>query len=767
MRSAARTPRLPLGRLLPLGLLLLGGACGDPEAPEGPPPAVRRAELRTSPLEVEPSRAPILLQRLDPDRIAALPRADGAIEVSGDAATIEGPRVVRLFDLAEERLDQVSVLALEARSERGAEVSLLLLPSRAEAGGASRRRMLDRRTLVPGERMRLEFELPGDRDKEGRLELAFHSTSGGVRAQLFAIEELALPPLHYLPAPGEEARIVQLGLETRMAVTMVAGSELELPGVPGESWRIAAGVPARLPGKEDPRLSVLQGESRLGARELSAPGGWYEFEVESGTDEPLRLRLSGPEGGACALATPMRLHRRPAPRTVVLVTTDTHRADHVGAARGVNIRTPAMDELAGRGIFFEDAGSVSNMTSPSHASILTGVHPRDTGVVDNASLLGDAAPTLQEAFSAAGFLTLGATSAWHLGPDNGFAQGFDQFTSPPPNGSEGVDALSWARAALERAEELDVFLWVHLFDPHAPYTPPPTALEEYWPSDRDPRSPEASPPLELRVPSWARDVRDEDYLRALYRAEVSSMDERLAGLFDVPRVRDGLVALTADHGETLGLGSEAWDHGQLGPDTQRVPLILSGAGLEREQGLRPRLPVSNSDVGRTLLDLCGLHGANYPGRNLLEQVRAEATGSTPRYGLSSYGSSATVELDGWYLRLQLRDPEKLAGGGRVSIHHGRGKQEHQVELFHLPTDPEGREDLAQAELERARRLRGLLVRFLAEARPEGWNSGLELDLERGRTLEGLGYAGSARDTSSNVWWEEGDCSCEWCTRFGE
>jgi choline-sulfatase len=119
---------------------------------------------------------------------------------------------------------------------------------------------------------------------------------------------------------------------------------------------------------------------------------------------------------------------------VVLVTSDTHRADHVGGPhltgssaqgrQGGVVRTPALDALAARGVVYTDCFAPSHITLPSHAALFTGASPRDTGVLDNNTALGAAAPTLAEVFRAAGWLTAAAVSLDILvDGHSGFGQG--------------------------------------------------------------------------------------------------------------------------------------------------------------------------------------------------------------------------------------------------------------------------------------------------------------------------------------------------------
>ena len=266
---------------------------------------------------------------------------------------------------------------------------------------------------------------------------------------------------------------------------------------------------------------------------------------------------------------------------MLLVTSDTHRADHVGFTGGDRgALTPALNALAARGTVFEDAISATSITNPSHASIFTGLPVRDTGVVGNVELLSERAVTLAETFQDAGYRTVAAVSARHLTPwRSGLGQGFEVFDSPSEGMTRGgkatVEAVRELLAGAEADE--DVFVWLHLFDVHAPYQPREGITERYY--SGDPFS-EALTRMDPRaVAKWNRKVRDAEYIMALYKGEVTYLDGLLGELLEEePRLDQGLLAFTSDHGEALGEIGLYWNHKGLYPSTLRVPLLLVGPG---------------------------------------------------------------------------------------------------------------------------------------------------------------------------------------------
>ncbi len=185
------------------------------------------------------------------------------------------------------------------------------------------------------------------------------------------------------------------------------------------------------------------------------------------------LSASGCGGGAETPAgTPPAVARH-----VLLITIDTLRADRVGAYGYASARTPHLDALATAGLRASRAYSAAPVTLPSHASILSGRYPPAHGARHNGVALVDGVPTLATVLKAAGFATGAFISAFPLDRRFGLATGFDVYGDRWARGPDGrpsderagqltVDeALAWQRTTGDARR----FLWVHLFEPHAPY----------------------------------------------------------------------------------------------------------------------------------------------------------------------------------------------------------------------------------------------------------------------------------------------------------
>lgn len=516
--------------------------------------------------------------------------------------------------------------------------------------------------------------------------------------------------------------------EQRLALGLTGFASCAIEG----EWDMATGteLALALPAASDVDaavvVEVLSG-GEIVAQLKPDPGGvWTNFQVRAPAPLELRLR-GGSEHAAVAVAAPRTPKPASQPRRVLLITSDTHRGDHLGQdPDNVGVHTPVLDALAQKGTLFSDAWVTTHITNPSHVALLTATHPRDTGIVDNRTLLGADAPTLAEVFRSAGFRTWAAVSASHLLPSrSGLGQGFERFAGPAVGQGESFDAVARALAWLDEELQEDTFLWVHVFDAHAPYTVSAEELAPYWPAQKDPKDPQLARPAS--VPPWARDVRDLGYLAALYRAEVSHVDLRLAPLLEHGSLAQAWIAFTADHGETLGVSDGEFDHRRLDPANLRVPLVLVGPGVEA--GTTVDESVATLDLGRSLLDLAGLGDREFPGRSLLGREGA----GVARFALARNSGAAALVQGDWMLVFQLAEPETTPGS--------RASRRHQVLLFDIGRDAACRTDLAESDRERARPMRKALQRWLGQARDLGWaQGGAAPGAAEAEELAALGYA---------------------------
>lgn len=355
---------------------------------------------------------------------------------------------------------------------------------------------------------------------------------------------------------------------------------------------------------------------------------------------------------------------RSAEQNVLLITIDTLRADALGSYGG-EAATPNIDRLAARGMKFTFAHAHAVVTLPSHASILTGHYPFEHGVRDNAGYrLEDQAETLAEIAKAGGLATGAFVGAFPLDRQFGLTQGFDVYRDVGGRMVAQGDFAFTERRAEEVVSDarawIDTqrgkwFAWVHVFDPHASYTPPAPF--------------------------------DAQYRHHPYAGEVAYVDHALGPLLEVAgrSTRPTLVVVTADHGEGLGEHGEA-THGTFAYEsTLRVPLVLAqiGPGARSEPGRTVDTPVQHIDIVPTIVDALELRGPDgLPGRTLLA-----ADDSQPR--LTYFEAMTPMLKRGW---------APLSG-----VINGRNKYIDLPirELYDLAADPREARNLATSDAARA------------------------------------------------------------------
>jgi hypothetical protein len=353
----------------------------------------------------------------------------------------------------------------------------------------------------------------------------------------------------------------------------------------------------------------------------------------------LRRQIPAAFGLVAALSlTAMACSAPPAVRPdIVLVTLDTVRADRLGTFGGDPLISPNLDRLARRGRAFSSCDAASPLTLPSHATILTGLYPPAHGLRSNGrGRLPASVPTLAQQFQDHGYATAAFVSSVILdhghGLDGGFSTYDDQVgPAGERRGDTTVDAaLSWWRS---RPRRQPAFIWVHLFDAHAPYRPP-------------------SP--------WA-----ERFPGRPYEGEIAFMDAQVGRLLDGMSAagEDLVVAVAGDHGEGLGEHGEK-EHGLLlYQSTLAVPCILVVPGLTA--GGRTSHPVRTLDLMPTLLARAGIAGPKGLGGLDLLAPAAEEPAATVSYA----ETLLPWEDYGWHpLFAARRGPAKLQQGAYTAYH---------------------------------------------------------------------------------------------------
>lgn len=347
---------------------------------------------------------------------------------------------------------------------------------------------------------------------------------------------------------------------------------------------------------------------------------------------------------------------RAAPRgAVVVISVDTLRADHLPVYGYRGVQTPAIDAIARDSSIFDNAYSNVPLTLPSHAALLTGLLPFENGVRDNIGFrLAPERRSLATLLRSASYATGAAVSSYVLRADRGLAAGFDFYDDSLPEnptreraGMESAAALArWGESVRDRP----LFLFLHIYEPHAPYTPPEPFASRY-----------ASSPYDGEI--------------AAADAAVGSFVEYLkrAGLYD-----RAILLFLSDHGEGLGDHGEE-EHGVfLYREAIRVPLLLKRPG-SAGAGQRIPAPVSLTDVVPTVLSLLSLPiPSDLHGLPLTSPSAASAASDRRIYSETLYPRLGL----GW------SDLASLADGRYHYIHAPR------PELYDLAADPAEKNDLA-------------------------------------------------------------------------
>ena len=393
---------------------------------------------------------------------------------------------------------------------------------------------------------------------------------------------------------------------------------------------------------------------------------------------------------------------------VLLVTIDTLRADHVGSYGYHDGSTPTIDGLARRGVRFETAVAHAPLTGPSHASILTGQTPLGHGFRNNSGfILAPEVKTIAQDFRNAGYHTAGFVSGFPLDRRFGFDRGFETYDDHLPKGNDRrrtpyverfadatTDAvLRWLAGSRDAPQPAPWFLWVHYYDPHAPYEPP------------------------------APDLADR-YRQSPYDGEIAFVDRQLGRLLQTLDARGEtsrtIVLVTADHGESLGEHGEGTHGIFLYDATLRVPWIMAGPQIA--VGRVSPTVARSIDVLPTLLDYAGLpQPSDVDGRSLRRAADGEQMSDAPAYAESLYSE---LEL-GWAPLHALR----TAGFKFIKAPH--------PELYDLQNDPSEKTNRAAEQGTRVSELSSQLEVALRHPTPSA--PAPTVDAETAERLRALGY----------------------------
>jgi choline-sulfatase len=390
---------------------------------------------------------------------------------------------------------------------------------------------------------------------------------------------------------------------------------------------------------------------------------------------------------------------------VILICVDTLRADRLPAYGYRQVQTPNLDALRRDAVLFENAYAHVPMTLPSHVSLFTGLLPPQTGVRDNLGYrLGEGPETLAGFLARNGYRTGAAVSSIVLSRATGIHRGFESYSDDVEpttvnqslgrvqrDGEETARRLEeWIAALPENAK---FFAFLHLFEPHSPYTPPEPYRSRY------PRA---------------------------YDGEVARADEivgsfvaflKKKGLYE-----DSVILFLSDHGEGLNDHGEE-EHGVLlYREAIRVPLMLK-LPRSRRGGATVAAPAGLIDVFPTVAGLLNLKPpAALPGVSWAGRL----SGSAP--------PPRRIYSETLYPRLHLGWSD-LASLVDERWHYIEAPR---AELYDVASDPAEKKDLSPRLPPAFRSMRAELARMERPVQPPGTS-----DPEQARKLAALGYISAA------------------------
>ena len=411
---------------------------------------------------------------------------------------------------------------------------------------------------------------------------------------------------------------------------------------------------------------------------------------------------------------------QPQQRNIIMITIDTLRSDYLSCNGSTKIKTPNLDSLAQQGANFTEVRAAVPLTLPSHISIMTSLYPVKHGVRDNGTArLSNEYSTLAEVLKTHGYQTAAFVGSFILDHRFGLNQGFDVYNDRMPADLTVLEKLEAERNAdavysafsewfAGNAKKQPYFVWIHFYDPHAPYNPPEPYRSKY------PNDP--------------------------YAGEVAYTDAVIGKVLNNLKTQDPnnqIIAITGDHGEGLGQHQEATHSLLIYNSTLHVPMIIDAPGLISAGVTFPYL-CRTIDLAPTLLDLAGiqndLKGQGISLKKSIEQMK------DPDIMSASESLYPKVNL-GW---------SELRGIEQDQFHYIDAPR---PELYDMINDPSETKNLINQQTAIAGNLENALNQLYQSSSSSAQNPQPEMDDETKERLASLGYvsgSNTAPDQSSRI-----------------
>jgi arylsulfatase A-like enzyme len=515
-------------------------------------------------------------------------------------------------------------------------------------------------------------------------------------------------------------------------------------------------------------------------RTVTTPHRWEDAAMDldewRGRKVTLSLSLDAASPGTLGVwAAPAVVRRRSPqvsqtaadrPQAVILVMTDTLRADRLDAYGNKRQTAPTLARLAREGALFRDTHSQATWTKVSAPTLLTSLYPLTLGVRDFPDRVPSAAVTLAEAFRKGGYTTLGFTSAPFTGTFSNMHQGYEELYESPltlPSSKTARPITDLLLPWLDEHRDEPFFAYVHYFDPHGPYRPDPPfdSLwgEPTWAAEHEQNGQKASAAIQdperqidnLVMPSEFKAAgvdlatfRNRELL--WYDGSIREMDTELERLME--RLRElgldqrTLLVFTSDHGEEFfehgfeGHGQSAYNELTHVPLIVRYPgVVPPGQKIDETVGLvdvmptilsLSRLPIPEEAQGQSLAPLLktSVSSGSWKPRPVFTDRPAAPHFASPA---PRANETFTVIHEGW----------KLVW----NTHRPAGAPEY--ELYDHRRDPGDRQNVAAQHPDVVQRLSRLIAGWkqdsLRRKLPPDEVAGRDLRPEERERLRALGY----------------------------
>ncbi|MGA1794316.1 MAG: sulfatase [bacterium] len=453
--------------------------------------------------------------------------------------------------------------------------------------------------------------------------------------------------------------------------------------------------------------------------------------------------------------------------SIVLITVDTLRADHLGCYGYERETSPAIDSLAKDGALFYEAITPIPKTLPSLSSLLTGLHPKTHEVFALGMRLSDLHTLLPEIMKQRRYHTGGVVGQYNCHRKFGLGQGFDfyddhfeciiQTETAHEEGKFHPDSEKRAEYVVEKGIEWikglkdspsPFFLWLHLMDPHAAYDPPGEYADYFTgPAPMTSRSYSGRyiDPELIHPYARVRGITEYDFYINKYDGEIAYMDSQVQRLFDFLKAtdhyNDALIILTADHGEYMGehdAQETCFTHGHTLFESEIcVPLIIKFPG----NAIHNRMvssQVSLVDIFPTVLAVIGEQGVPCEGKNLLDLLeKGDTTHDSAAFIQLKEGKGLAVRKDRYKLIVETKYPVKKLIR-RLKKHRNVGIR---YTLYDLLQDPLERSNVYKNNRDAAMHLAEELFDWLAmSGTPDAGYAPINmLDEQTIQHLKSLGY----------------------------